>query len=147
MCSRHSIVTSVSCCLLLPWLRLYQPVYETYGRYWPYIHHYIFVGMIIMQITMIGLFGLKSKPSASVATVPLLLFTIMFNEYCKIRFLPSFINYSIQNAVENDELDEKSGEMEVNSKNAVNAYCPPSLRPLNQMLSKASLTEPLLSSV
>ncbi|KAM7265038.1 hypothetical protein ACFE04_002721 [Oxalis oulophora] len=126
---------------------VYDTVYETYGRYWPYIHHYIFVGMIIMQITMIGLFGLKSKPSASVATVPLLLFTILFNEYCKIRFLPSFINYSIQNAVENDELDEKSGEMEVNSKNAVNAYCPPSLRPLNQMLSKASLTEPLLSSV
>ncbi|KAM7263010.1 hypothetical protein ACFE04_000693 [Oxalis oulophora] len=75
---------------------VYDTVYETYGRYWPYIHHYIFVGMIIMQITMIGLFGLKSKPSASVATVPLLLFTIMFNEYCKIRFLPSFINYSIQ---------------------------------------------------
>jgi hypothetical protein len=49
-----------------------------------------------MQITMIGLFGLKSKPSASIATIPLLLLTIMFNEYCKIRFLPTFRHYSVK---------------------------------------------------
>ncbi|PPS15190.1 hypothetical protein GOBAR_AA05388 [Gossypium barbadense] len=53
---------------------------------------------------------LASKPAASVSTVPLLLLTIMFNEYCKIRFLPAFRSHSIQNAAENDELDEKSGE-------------------------------------
>ncbi|XWS08333.1 hypothetical protein CRYUN_Cryun41cG0070500 [Craigia yunnanensis] len=87
---------------------VYDTVYDTCGRFWPFIHHYIIVAIILTQITMIGLFGLKSKPAASIFTIPLVLLTIMFNEYCKIRFLPTFGGYSIQNAVENDKLDEKS---------------------------------------
>lgn len=75
---------------------VYETIYDACGRYWPYIHHYIFVGLILMQITMIGLFGLKMKPAASVATFPLLFLTVMFNEYCKIRFLPTFVRYSIE---------------------------------------------------
>ncbi|KAK1553424.1 hypothetical protein Q3G72_034783 [Acer saccharum] len=126
---------------------VYETVYETCGQYWPHIHHYIFVGFILMQITMIGLFGLKSKPAAAIATIPLLLITIMFNEYCKIRFLPTFLHNSIQNAVENDELDEKSGQLEVNYKNASNAYFQPSLQPLNFMEFDSTLTQPLVSSL
>ncbi|KAK4841685.1 hypothetical protein QYF36_008837 [Acer negundo] len=126
---------------------VYETVYETCGQYWPHIHHYIFVGFILMQITMIGLFGLKSKPSAAIATIPLLLITIMFNEYCKMRFLPTFLNNSIQNAVENDELDEKSGQLEVNYKNASNAYFQPSLQPLNFTEFDSTLTQPLVSSL
>ncbi|KAJ8748817.1 hypothetical protein K2173_011375 [Erythroxylum novogranatense] len=90
---------------------VYETIYETCGRYWPYIHQYIFVGIILMQITMIGLFGLKSKPTASIATIPLLLLTTMFNQYCKIRFLPTFRCYPIQDAAENDELDRKLGRL------------------------------------
>lgn len=75
---------------------VYPTVYETCGQYWPYIHSYIFVALVLMQITMIGLFGLKSKPGAVVATLPLLVFTLLFNEYCKLRFLPSFCQNTIQ---------------------------------------------------
>ncbi|KAK9283580.1 hypothetical protein L1049_011829 [Liquidambar formosana] len=125
---------------------VYEIVYETCGQYWPYIHHYIIVGIILMQITMIGLFGLKSKPAASISTIPLLLLTIIFNEYCKIRFLPTFCHYPIQNAVENDELDEKNGLLAVNCENAINAYCPPCLQPVNFMAQESSSTQPLVSS-
>ncbi|XP_059434059.1 CSC1-like protein At3g54510 isoform X1 [Corylus avellana] len=125
---------------------VYDTVYETCGQYWPYIHLYILIAIILMQITMIGLFGLKAKPAASISTIPLLLFTLMFNEYCKKRFLPSFHHYSIQNAVENDELDVKSGQMEVNYENVINAYCPPCLRPVNFLESDSSSTQPLVSS-
>ncbi|CAH8382669.1 unnamed protein product [Eruca vesicaria subsp. sativa] len=45
---------------------------------------------------MVGLFGLKSKASTAIVTVPLILITIAYNEYCKIRFLPSFKHFSIQ---------------------------------------------------
>ncbi|KAK7848358.1 csc1-like protein [Quercus suber] len=93
---------------------VYAIVYETCGQYWPYIHHYIIVAIVLMQITMIGLFGLKSMPAASISIIPLLLLTLMFNEYWKKRFLPTFHHYSIQNAVEHDELDSKSSQMEVN---------------------------------
>ncbi|GAU20908.1 hypothetical protein TSUD_121000 [Trifolium subterraneum] len=124
---------------------MYETTYETCGQYWPYIHHYILLAIILMQITMIGLFGLKLKPAASISTIPLLLFTLMFNEYCKMRFLPSFHHYSLKDAAENDELDEKCGRLEFHYENASNAYCPPGLQPVNFMTSESSST-PLVSS-
>ncbi|KAG6781667.1 hypothetical protein POTOM_014579 [Populus tomentosa] len=126
---------------------VYETAYDTCGQYWPYVHHYIFVGIILMQITMIGLFGLKSKPSASIATIPLLLLTIMFNEYCKIRFLPAFRHYSVKDAVEHDELDRKFGKMEINSENARSAYCQPTLQSANFVASKSTSSQPLVSSL
>ncbi|XP_009354442.2 CSC1-like protein At3g54510 [Pyrus x bretschneideri] len=125
---------------------VYETFYDTCGQYWPYINHYILVAIILMQITMIGLFGLKSKPAASFSTVPLLVLTLMFNEYCKMRFLPTFHLLSIQNAKEFDELDEKCNQVEFNYENASTAYCPPCLRPLNCMESGSSHTPPLVTS-
>ncbi|KAL6981007.1 hypothetical protein U1Q18_022642, partial [Sarracenia purpurea var. burkii] len=124
---------------------VYETIYETCGQYWPYIHHYIFLAIVLTQITMIGLFGLKSKASAAFATIPLLLFTLMFNEYCKLRFLPTFYHYPVQDAMRNDELDEKNGIMEMNYRNALDAYCPPCLWPANFTTEESSSTHPLLS--
>ncbi|XP_042493556.1 CSC1-like protein At3g54510 isoform X2 [Macadamia integrifolia] len=123
----------------------YEIVYETGGQFWPYIHHYIFISIILMQITMIGLFGLKSKPAASIATVPLLLLTLLYNQYCNIRFLPSFFVLPIQNAVENDERDEKDGLMEVNCETAIHSYRSPCSRPMN-FSQESYFTQPLVSS-
>ncbi|XAR63514.1 hypothetical protein NMG60_11023473 [Bertholletia excelsa] len=125
---------------------VYETVYETYGQYWPHIHHYIVVSIVLAQITMIGLFGLKSKPSASLATIPLLLFTLMFNEYCKMRFLPTFCNCSVEDAMKNDELDEINGMLEENCRNALEAYCPPCLRPVNFPAEESSSMQPLISA-
>jgi hypothetical protein len=75
---------------------VYEITYDTCGQYWPKIHHYIFLSIALMQVTMIGLFGLKSKPGASLATVPLLVLNILFNEYCKARFLPTFRHRPVQ---------------------------------------------------
>lgn len=87
-------------CLLMPSASQVQDVddfiYDTCGLYWPRIHHFTFVVIILMQITMIGLFGLKSKPATSISTIPLLLITILFNEYFKIRFLPAVGSNSLQ---------------------------------------------------
>ncbi|XP_012567315.1 CSC1-like protein At3g54510 isoform X2 [Cicer arietinum] len=124
---------------------MYAITYETCGQYWPYIHHYILLAIILMQITMIGLFGLKLKPAASISTIPLLLSTLMFNEYCKMRFLPYFHHYSLKDAAENDEFDEKCGVLEFHYENAINAYCPPSLLPVSFAASESSST-PLVSS-
>lgn len=83
-------------CCILQIQDVYITTYETCGQYWPYIHHYTLVAIVIMQITMIGLFGLKSKPAASFCTVPLLVLTLLFNEYCKTRFLPTFYQFSVK---------------------------------------------------
>ncbi|KAK1352693.1 hypothetical protein POM88_053124 [Heracleum sosnowskyi] len=110
--------------IIFPWQiqEVYETTYETCGQYWPYIHNYIVIALVIMQITMIGLFGMKAKPSASFATMPLLIVTLLFNEYCKMRFLPTFDNYSVQDAAKNDE---QNGLMEDNCRKALDAYCPP----------------------
>ncbi|KAK6228694.1 hypothetical protein SCA6_001034 [Theobroma cacao] len=126
---------------------VYNTVYDTFGQFWPFIHHYIFVAIILMQVTMIGLFGLKLKPAASISTIPLVLLTIMFNEYCKIRFLPTFQGYPIQNAVENDELDQKGGQMEASYGKAVGAYRQPCLRPVSFTQSERNLAQPLITSL
>ncbi|CAJ1959029.1 unnamed protein product [Sphenostylis stenocarpa] len=119
---------------------VYETTYETCGQYWPYIHHYILLAIILMQITMIGLFGLKLKPAASISTIPLIMFTWMFSEYCKMRFLPSFHHYSLLDAAENDEVDEKCGLLELRCESAMNAYYPPGLRPVNFMASESTST-------
>ncbi|XP_008775844.2 CSC1-like protein At3g54510 [Phoenix dactylifera] len=124
---------------------VYEIVYDTYGQYWPHIHHYIFITIILMQITLIGLFGLKSKPGASISTVPLLILTLLFNEYCKMRFLPSFCHCSLQSAKENDDRDEMEGQTEVNQQSAINAYRPPWMRPPN-LSQESSSIQPLVSS-
>ncbi|CAM8964691.1 unnamed protein product [Rhodiola kirilowii] len=124
----------------------YVTVYETCGQYWPYVHRYIMTGIVLMQITMIGMFGLKSKPAASILTIPLLLLTIIFNEYCKMRFLPSFRKCSIQTATENDELDEKAGMGESDREGTIKAYRPPFLQPVELRSAKGTahgFTRPL----
>ncbi|KAL0714394.1 hypothetical protein Bca4012_021373 [Brassica carinata] len=127
---------------------VYEMTYDTCGRVWPIIHHYIFVSIILMQVTMVGLFGLKSKPSAAIATVPLILITIAYNEYCKIRFLPSFKNFPIQTAVEIDELDEKNGEIEAHYVDAATAYSrhQPCLERVSLAESPRNLNQPLLGT-
>ncbi|KAL6616704.1 hypothetical protein ACP70R_038974 [Stipagrostis hirtigluma subsp. patula] len=110
---------------------VYEITYDTCGQYWPSIHHYIFLSVTLMQITMIGLFGLKSKPGASFATIPLLLLNILFNEYCKVRFLPTFHHRPVQVAKQNDELDEAEGMTEGELNDAISAYKPPWMHPAN----------------
>ncbi|EES02054.1 CSC1-like protein At3g54510 isoform X1 [Sorghum bicolor] len=108
---------------------VYEITYDTCGQYWPNIHHYIFLSVTLMQITMIGLFGLKSKPGASFATIPLLVLNILFNEYCKVRFLPNFSHRPVQVAKQSDELDEADGMTEGDVNDAICAYWPPWMRP------------------
>ncbi|KAD4982791.1 hypothetical protein R6Q59_002422 [Mikania micrantha] len=124
---------------------VYETTYETCGQYWPHIHHHVVVAIIIMQITMIGLFGLKSKPSASLATVPLLVVTIAYNEYCKFRFLPTFYNCSVQDAKDSDVLD-KDGPSDDACRKAIDAYRPPLLPQECVTMEESSSTLPLLSA-
>lgn len=124
---------------------VYEITYDTCGQYWPNIHRYIFLSVTLMQITMLGLFGLKSKPGASFATVPLLVSTILFNEYCKVRFLPTFLRRPVQVAKENDDLNEAEG-MRGDLDHAISAYKPPWMRPTN-FSPDCSSVQPLIRSV
>ncbi|CAN6444001.1 unnamed protein product [Victoria cruziana] len=125
---------------------VYQTTYETCGQYWPPIHNYIVIAIVLMQVTMIGLFGLKSKPTATILTIPLLMLTLLFNEYCKICYRPTFYRYSVQNAMGHDDLDEKEGTMEANKEAAIKSYRQPCLRYMHLESADSNTTQPLVSS-
>ncbi|CAM0885151.1 unnamed protein product [Alopecurus aequalis] len=122
---------------------VYEITYDTCGQYWPTIHHYIFLSVTLMQTTMIGLFGLKSKPGASFATIPLLVLNIMFNEYCKVRFLPTFQCRPVQICKESDDLDKTEVEAAGSSDHAIRAYMPPWMR-LTGCSAESSSVQPLV---
>lgn len=47
--------------------------------------------------------------------------------------------------MKSDELDEKNGMMDANYRKALDAYCPPCLRPVDYMDNDAHTTKPLIS--
>ncbi|CAL2233881.1 unnamed protein product [Prunus armeniaca] len=74
-------------------LNVYIPKYESGGQFWPMMHNTVIVSLILMQIIALGVFGLRRSPIASGFTIPLLIFTLLFNEYCRQRFHPIFRNH------------------------------------------------------
>lgn len=74
-------------------LNVYLPKYETGGKFWPIVHNSTIFSLVLMQVIAIGIFGLKKLPLASVLILPLPLVTLLFNEYCRKRFLPLFHAY------------------------------------------------------
>ncbi|MQL91078.1 hypothetical protein Taro_023684, partial [Colocasia esculenta] len=77
-------------------LNVYMPKYETAGKFWPIVHNSTIFALVLMQLIAIGIFGLKKLALASSLTVPLPILTLLFNEYCRKRFLPMFVAYSAQ---------------------------------------------------
>lgn len=74
-------------------MNVYAPKFETGGKFWPVVHDATIVSLILMHIIAIGIFGLKQVPLASSLTIPLPIITLLFNSYCRRRFLPSFKGY------------------------------------------------------
>lgn len=75
---------------------MYSPKYETGGKFWPIVHYSIIFSLVLMHVIAIGLFGLKKLPLAASLIVPLPLLTLLFNEYCRKRFLPIFKAYPVE---------------------------------------------------
>ncbi|CAL8101234.1 unnamed protein product [Prunus armeniaca] len=104
-------------------LNVYIPKYESGGQFWPMMHNTVIVSLILMQIIALGVFGLRRSPIASGFTIPLLIFTLLFNEYCRQRFHPIFRNHVSEILMEMDKKDEQSGRMEEVYKQLHSAYC------------------------
>ncbi|KAK9166074.1 hypothetical protein Scep_001265 [Stephania cephalantha] len=104
-------------------LNVYVTKYESGGQFWPIAHNTTIFSLVLSQIIAIGVFGLKRSPIASGFTFPLVIFTLLFNEYCRQRFQPIFKSYSAQDLIEMDRQDEASGRMEEIYKLLLSAYC------------------------
>uniref|UniRef100_A0A803NIW0 CSC1/OSCA1-like 7TM region domain-containing protein n=2 Tax=Cannabis sativa TaxID=3483 RepID=A0A803NIW0_CANSA len=104
-------------------LNVYVSKYESGGQYWPIVHNTTIFSLVLMQIIALGVFGLRKSPVASGFTIPLVIFTILFNEYCRQRFNPIFVNHVAEILIDMDQRDEQSGAMEEIHQMLQSAYC------------------------
>ncbi|CAN6477407.1 unnamed protein product [Victoria cruziana] len=77
-------------------LNVYMPKFETAGKFWPVVHNCVIFSLILMQAIAVGIFALKKLALASSLTIPLPILTLIFDEYCRKRFLPMFDTYSAE---------------------------------------------------
>ncbi|KAG5414696.1 hypothetical protein IGI04_002263 [Brassica rapa subsp. trilocularis] len=77
-------------------LNVYITKYESGGQYWPIFHNTTIFSLLLTQIIALGFFGLKLSTVASGFTIPLILLTLLFSEYCRHRFAPIFHKHPAQ---------------------------------------------------
>lgn len=77
-------------------MNVYCTRYETGGQMWPIVHNTTIFSLVMAQIIALGVFGLKESPVALMLMIPLLILTLLFNEYCRQRFHPLFKNFPAQ---------------------------------------------------
>ncbi|KAF3319750.1 CSC1-like protein RXW8 [Carex littledalei] len=93
-------------------MNVYCSRYETGGLMWPIVHNTTIFSLVLTQLICLGVFSLKKSPVAAGFTIPLILLTLLFNEYCRKRFYPLFKSFSAQDIINMDREDEQSGRLE-----------------------------------
>ncbi|CAA3012851.1 CSC1 At1g69450 [Olea europaea subsp. europaea] len=128
-------------------INVYAPKYETGGKYWPIVHNSIIFSLVLMHALAVGIFTLKRLSLASSLMFPLPVMTLLFNAYCRKRFLPIFTAFSAQRLIKKDIDDSSDPELmaEFFSKLVI-AYQEPASSPLDHSTNCDSETYPLLSS-
>ncbi|GMN35923.1 hypothetical protein TIFTF001_005617 [Ficus carica] len=119
-------------------LNVYVSKYESRGQLWPIVHNTTIFSLVFMQIIALGVFGLKRSPVSSGFTIPLVICTLLFNEYCRQRFHPIFKNHAAEVLIDMDRRDEQSGKMEEIYQQLHSAYRQFTLTPHDLFKSESS---------
>ncbi|CAM8885708.1 unnamed protein product [Rhodiola kirilowii] len=127
-------------------INVYCHDYETGGKFWPVVHNTMIFSLLLMHAIAVGTFTLKKLSVASSLLFPLPIFTLLFNEYCRKRFLPTFKAYSAETLIMKDRQDQNDPGMSEFLDKLATAYQDPALMPIPFPPDPESLTSPLLSS-
>ncbi|KAM0951425.1 putative calcium-dependent channel, 7TM region phosphate [Dioscorea sansibarensis] len=125
-------------------LNVYMPKYETGGKFWPIVHDATIFSLILMQAIAFGIFGLKKLPLASSLILPLPVLTLLFNDYCRKRFLPVFHAYPAETLIKKDREDQNDPSLNEFLDGVVNTYRDPALMPRNHSQDRHERNSPLL---
>lgn len=125
-------------------LNVYAPKYESGGKFWPIVHDSTIFSLVLMQFIAFGIFTLKKLPKATTYTVPLPILTLLFNEYCRKRFLPIFTAYSTETLLKKDREDQNRPGMRQFLARLGAVYQDPALVPVTYSRSQDGLHEPLI---
>ncbi|KAF4396375.1 hypothetical protein G4B88_019175 [Cannabis sativa] len=128
-------------------INVYAPTYETAGKFWPIVHNSMIFSLLLMHAIAVGIFTLKKLPKASTLIIPLPILTLLFNEYCRKRFLPNFIAYSAESLIKRDRQDDGDPAMAEFFEKLVTSYEDPAMMPIHFSSDTDSLHSPLIHSV
>ncbi|KAE8676448.1 CSC1-like protein RXW8 [Hibiscus syriacus] len=104
-------------------LHVYVTKYESAGLFWPVVHNTTIFSLVLTQVIAVAVFALKEAPIASGFTIPLIVFSLLFNEYCRKRFSQVFKRSPAQVLIEMDRRDEQMGREEGFYNQLRSAYC------------------------
>ncbi|KAI3500729.1 hypothetical protein L1887_36554 [Cichorium endivia] len=127
-------------------LNVYSPKFETGGTFWPIVHNSTVFSLVLMHMIAVGIFGLKKLPLASSLTIPLPIFTLLFNSYCRKRFLPVFKGYPAELMIKKDRRDENTPAISDFHEKLITAYQDPALKPIQFSGRTDTHNAPLLAS-
>lgn len=127
-------------------LNVYAPKFDTGGTFWPIIYDSTIFSLLLMHTIAIGTFGLKKLPLASSLSVPPLVLTLLFNDYCRKRFLPIFKAYPAECLINKDRSDQNDPAMGEFLDKLVTAYQDPALMPIQYSQSSSDRRNPLLNT-
>lgn len=125
-------------------INVYCHDYETGGRFWPIVHDTMIFALLLMHAIAVGIFTLKKLSVASTLLFPLPIFTLLFNEYCRKQFLPTFQTYSAETLITKDRQDRNDRSFSKFLDKLPAAYQDPALMPIPFPSDPESLTNPLL---
>ncbi|KAK3222963.1 hypothetical protein Dsin_009988 [Dipteronia sinensis] len=127
-------------------INVYEAKYETAGKFWPLVHNSMIFSLVLMQVIALGIFALKKVSLASTLTAPLIVLTLLFNEYCRKRFLPNFFAYPAETLIKKDRGDQDDATMGEFFDTLTTAYQDPAMLPVRYSENADNLNEPLISS-
>ncbi|KAJ7958306.1 CSC1-like protein RXW8 [Quillaja saponaria] len=104
-------------------INVYVSKYESGGQFWPIAHKTTVFSLVFTQVVALGVFSIKRSTAATGFTIPLIIITLLFHEYCRQRFLPIFNNHVAEVLIKLDRQDEETGRMEEIYKQLHSAYC------------------------
>ncbi|KVH92721.1 CSC1-like protein HYP1 isoform X2 [Cynara cardunculus var. scolymus] len=127
-------------------LDVYSPKFETAGMFWPIVHNSTVFSLVLMHLIAVGIFGLKKIPLAASLTIPLPIITLLFNGYCRKRFLPVFKGYPAESIIKKDRSDQNDPAMSDFLDKLVTAYQDPALKLIQFSGRTDGRNAPLLAS-
>ncbi|CAI9096534.1 OLC1v1032711C7 [Oldenlandia corymbosa var. corymbosa] len=127
-------------------INVYSPKYDTAGKFWPIVHNSMIFSLLLMHAIAVGIFTLKKISLASSLLFPLPIVTLIFNSYCRKRFLPNFNAYSAETLIEKDRKDLNNASTAEFFNKLSSAYQDPALLPVRYSAAPDEETAPLLSS-
>ncbi|KAD5316737.1 hypothetical protein R6Q59_031899 [Mikania micrantha] len=86
-------------------INVYNQKYESAASFWPDVHRRILIGLIISQITLLGLLSTKEAANSTPLLLVLPILTLWFHRFCKNRFESAFRKFPLQDAMIKDTLE------------------------------------------